>query len=97
MLILTDCCLYSFIAGLVWIDSPLLPEGGPVVLSETWLSDEIPDSAVAMNNFILFRNDRPSHAGGVGIYVNCKIPCKRLPNTSFQDLSQSHFGFNYDP
>ena len=50
-----------------------------VCITETWLSDEIPDSAVAMNNFILFRNDRSSHAGGVGIYVNCKISCKQLP------------------
>ena len=50
-----------------------------VCVTETWLSDEIPDSAVAMYNFILFRNDCPSHAGGVGIYGDCKIPCKQLP------------------
>ena len=51
-----------------------------VCITETWLSTKISDSAVAMNNFVLFRNDCPSHAGGVGIYVNCKIPCKRLPD-----------------
>ena len=49
-----------------------------VCVSETWLSDEIPDSAISMRDFILFRKDRTTRGGGVAAYINSAIPCKRL-------------------
>ena len=38
----------------------------------------VPDSAVHLSNYILFRGDRPTHAGGVCIFVNAEIPCSCL-------------------
>ena len=49
-----------------------------VCVTETWLSDETPDSTVAVRDFILLRKDRESHAGGVAAHVRSTIPCKRL-------------------
>jgi exonuclease III len=40
-----------------------------VCITETWLSDEIPDNAVAMHGFTLFRKDRETRGGGVAIFV----------------------------
>ena len=49
-----------------------------VCITETWLSDEIPDNAVAMHGFTLFRKDREKRGGGVAIFVKSNIQCKRL-------------------
>jgi hypothetical protein len=44
----------------------------------------IPDSALLLPNFFLFRNDREfSTGGGVCTYVSCDITCKRL--TEFEN------------
>lgn len=50
-----------------------------ICLTETWLFDDIPDSAVSLRDFVLLRKDRPSHAGGLAAYISCTMPCKRLP------------------
>ena len=50
-----------------------------VCITETWLSDEIPDNAIAMHGFTLFRKDREKRGGGVAIFVKSNIQCKRLP------------------
>ena len=47
-----------------------------VCVTETWLTDTIPDSAVSMKNYVLFRRDRPTHAGVIAAYSNCDIPCQ---------------------
>ena len=39
------------------------------VLCETWLSEGIPDSAVSIQNYNVFRRDRDIHGGGVAIYA----------------------------
>ena len=51
---------------------------GFVSITETWLSPVVPDSAVHLSNYILFRRDRPTHAGGVCIFVDAEIPCSCL-------------------
>lgn len=56
-----------------------------VCVTETWLSTEIPDSCVAIQDFIIFRKDRATPCGGVGAYVNCAIPCKRLAHLELTD------------
>ena len=57
-----------------------------VCVTETWLTDTIPDSALSMKNYVLFRRDRPTHAGGIAAYINCDIPCQivgSLPSFPF--------------
>ena len=50
-----------------------------ICITETWLNSSIPDSAVSLANYLIFRNDRlSSSGGGVCIYVNSKFSCKRL-------------------
>ena len=51
---------------------------GFVSITETWLSPVVPDSAVHLSNYILFRRDRPTHAGGVCLFVDAEIPCSCL-------------------
>ena len=40
-----------------------------LAISETWLSDKIPNELVNIPGFNVYRNDRPSHGGGVLIYI----------------------------
>ena len=50
-----------------------------VCVSESWLSPQISDSAVAIPGYNLFRNDRTSApGGGVCIYLRQTLPCTRL-------------------
>ena len=56
----------------------MLNHPGFVSITETWLSPTVPDSAVHLSNYILFRRDRPAHAGGVCIFVNTENPCSYL-------------------
>ena len=44
-----------------------------VSLSETWLHNNINNNDIAIDNYILFRSDRPSRAGGVATYVTNKF------------------------
>ena len=54
-------------------------EADIICITETWLTPDIPDSALSYSNFALFRNDRTvSIGGGVCILVNKNIFCKRL-------------------
>ena len=56
-----------------------LNEVSIICITETWLTPNIPDSAVLLPNFFLFRNDREfSTGGGVCTYVSCDITSKRL-------------------
>ena len=49
------------------------------LISESWLSPQIPDSAAAIPGYNLFRNDPTSApVGGVCIYLRQTIPCTRL-------------------
>ena len=50
-----------------------------ICLTESWLSQLIPDSAVSLPGFLLLRNDRENQpGGGVCVYIKEIIPCKRL-------------------
>ena len=40
-----------------------------LAISETWLSDKIPNELVNIPGFNVYRKDRPSHGGGVLIYI----------------------------
>ena len=60
-------------------------EADIICITETWLTPDIPDSsALSYSNFVLFCNDRTvSVEGGVCIFVNKNIFCKRL--TEFEN------------
>ena len=50
-----------------------------ICITETWLSPNVPDSVVVIPGYNLFRKDRLiTTGGGVCIYLNNTIPCKRL-------------------
>ena len=52
-----------------------------VCITETWLSTTIPNTAISLSNFNLFRNDRfVSSGGGICAYISSRIYCKRLRN-----------------
>ena len=57
-----------------------------ICLTETWLHPSILDSVLFLSNYVLFRRDRLSSiGGGVCIYVNAKLHCRRL--TDFESPS----------
>ena len=51
-------------------------------ISETWLSDKIPNELVNIPGFNVYRKDRPSHGGGVLLYIK-----ETLPHTYCPDLT----------
>ena len=57
-----------------------------VCITESWLKPDIPDSTVRLPKYILFRRDRPTHAGGVCAYVNSDIPCLRVSEFEFPEI-----------
>ena len=69
--------------GVVGVNLP-----GFVSIPETWLSPVVPDSDVHFSNYILLRRDRPTHAGGVCIFVDAEIPysCLRAFESSEVEL-----------
>ena len=57
-----------------------------VCITESWLKPDIQDSTVRLSKYILFRRDRPTHAGGVYAYVNSDIPCLRVSEFEFPEI-----------
>ena len=48
-----------------------------ILITETWLSDSVPDEVVNIPKFCVVRNDRQfGRGGGVQIYIRESIPCK---------------------
>ena len=43
-----------------------------ICVSESWLSQDIPDHEIALINYQLFRKDRSQHGGGV-LYIHSNI------------------------
>ena len=74
----------------------LINEADFICITESWLSQSIPDTAMLLSNFILFRNDRVSSAvhfsavhygGGAFIFIKSCITCRRIKefeNPSFE-------------
>ena len=62
-----------------------------VCVTETWLTDTIPHSAVSMKNYVLFRRDRPTHPGGIAAYINCDIPCQIVSTPTLDRFHLSPF------
>ena len=56
-----------------------LNNANAICITETWLSPNVSDPAVSIPGYNLFRKDRTNKTGGgVCIYLNNRIPCRRL-------------------
>ena len=56
------------------------------MVTESWLNEDIPDSAVGIGRkFHVYRRDRQTPGGGVLAYVNSDIPSSRLKNLENDD------------
>ena len=53
-----------------------------IVLTESWLNADTPDSAIAIKGYDIIRKDRGSHGGGILCYIQ-----SGLLFTAFDDLS----------
>lgn len=51
---------------------------GIVCLVETWLNPSICDSLISLSGYCSYRCDRSDGWGGVCVYVNSQIPCKKI-------------------
>ena len=49
-------------------------------MSETWLDESISDCNIELSDYIIFRNDRNRHGGGVMAYVRESLPVKGRPD-----------------
>ena len=47
--------------------------------------------AVSMKNYVLFRRDRPTHAGGIAAYIDCDIPCQIISTPTLDRFHLSPF------
>lgn len=65
-------------------------------ITETWLCSSIPDAALSLGNCTVIRNDRTSSTGGgVCIFINNNIYCKRL--ASFENRQLNRYGYLLGP
>ena len=59
-----------------------------VVITETWLSPNVNNSAINLNGFSTFRHDRQDgrRVGGVCVYVNDQLPVVHLKELSYPEV-----------
>ena len=59
-----------------------------IAVTESWLDDSIPDSAISLRSFSVLRRDRQGQpGGGVLLYVNNSIMSRRLTDLVDNDCS----------
>jgi exonuclease III len=52
-----------------------------IMVTETWLTDAIPDEALHIPDFTIVRKDRPTRRrGGVAVYIRESLPFKIRPD-----------------
>jgi len=57
-----------------------------ICLSETWLTEHIPDENIELEHYSTYRRDRGERGGGVLIYANTTFPCKRRSDLERDEL-----------
>jgi len=62
---------------------------GVFAVSETWLTDSVPDEFVNIDGYRIYRNDRETCGGGVAIYVKEDIQHSFLSNLISSDIENS--------
>ena len=56
-------------------------------VTETWLNENIPDSLICPTGYKVFRYDRPSHDGGVAIFVRSTVTAHQVSvSTEFKHI-----------
>ena len=58
---------------------------GIVCITETWLSNDIPDDAFTLSGYNLFRKDHESRGSGIAVYVSSSIWAKRPENQELRE------------
>ena len=53
-----------------------------VCIVESWLSQDISDSELAITGYTIFRRDRNRHGGGIIIFVKDTLSCTILPTST---------------
>ena len=61
-----------------------------IVFIETWLSDEVPDAAIALEGFSTFRNDRNSRGGGIVCYLRDHFTATIFRVTTLSSCDSEH-------
>jgi len=59
-----------------------------VALTETWLRPDVTDSVVEIPGFSFIRHDRPTHGGGVAMYIRESIQFQVIDSTILDYLEQ---------
>ena len=57
-----------------------------ICLSETWLTNLVPDEDIDLENYTVYRKDRVGRGGGVCMYVNSSIPCTVPPELQTNEI-----------
>ena len=59
-----------------------------MVITETWLSNNVDDSVISLNGFSTFRHDRSDgrRGGGVCVYVNNRFPVFHLEDLAVPNI-----------
>ena len=57
-----------------------------VVLTESWLDEQTPDSSIAIDNYNIYRKDRNSNGGGILCYINAHFSCKVITSSDIPSL-----------
>lgn len=65
-------------------------------LTETWLSGHVSDGEIFSNDFVIYRNDRPSRGGGVLIAVKSHVDSSRLPSPPDIEVVSVKIGVDHD-
>ena len=65
-----------------------------IAITETWLSPNTPDSAIAINGYQSYRMDRNSHGGGILCYLRSDWPSNVInPSLTSCSANKSEFLF----
>ena len=57
-----------------------------IAVTETWLTTAVSDDDIGLDNYNVYRKDRQGRGGGVCIYVNALLPCRRRSDLETDNL-----------
>lgn len=65
-----------------------------ILITETWLRDDIPDENLLINNYNFFRCDRADRGGGVAIYIKSLYKCSLSNKLNLNNSEQLWLSLN---
>ena len=66
-----------------------------VCIVESWLSQDILDSELAITGYTIFRRDRNRHGGGIIIFVKDTLSCTILPSSTSPSMEFISLTFEF--